>query len=270
MSDGAGDEDLVELGPVDQGAADRFGRGLGQRLLGERFRLPGGGWGPASGWRPSRGACVLAAAALVVGLAAGFAAGRGGGVRPELVALQPQRIQPSAAASPSSAPAGSFSFTDQLALTQETGGCSVQIGRLLALGVEVTNRSMMPVILRSAKAVLPLGGLSPVIWHWSPCGALPQTLVAAQGDLVLLPGASTWLTMMFNVKVTCPVPYPVQFTISYLAAGRSATASLPGFPDLSQVPYTGCPGNLPGNVGVCLQQVQARAPATRPTCAQTE
>ena len=39
--------------------------------------------------------------------------------------------------------------------------------------------------------------------------------------------------MMFNVKVSCPAALPVQLTIGYLAQGRSATASLPGFPDLA-------------------------------------
>lgn len=77
-------------------------------------------------------------------------------------------------------------------------------------------------------------------WHWTTCGALPQTL-AGPSDLILEPGASTWLTMTFTVKVGCPGALPVQFTVGYLAQGRSMTASLPGFPDLGGVPYTGCP-----------------------------
>jgi hypothetical protein len=240
VSDGTGDEDVVQLGQADRG-------GLGPRLLGERFRLPDG-WRPASGWRPSRGACVLAATALVIGLAAGFAAGRGGGILPERVAVRPAPVRPSATASPSLAPATSFPFTDSLALTQDTGACSMQSGRQLALGVEVTNRSMVPVTLESAKAVLPLGGLTQVSWDWTTCGALPQTL-AVQGVPILMPGASAWLTMTFSVKLACPAALPVQFTIGYLAAGRPATASLPGFPDLSQVPYTGCPRNSAASIG---------------------
>jgi hypothetical protein len=153
-------------------------------------------------------------------------------------------------------PAWSFAYLPPL--TQDIGGCSAQTGRLLALGVQVTNQSMVPVTLRSAKAVLPLGGLSPVIWHWSPCGALPQALAATQGDEILQPGASTWLTMIFGVKVGCPAPLPVQFTVGYLAAGRSATVSLPGFPDLSQVPYTGCP--QPSTAAIGAQVAQATSP----------
>ena len=221
MSDHARDGDIVELG----------GRGPGRR-----FRLPDG-WRPPGGWRPARGAAVFAVAALVVGLAAGYAAGnhqaRGGAALPE-----PTSATASASAS-AAAPAASFPFTDTAPLTQAIGECSVQSGRHLVLGVQVTNQSTVPLTLRSARAVLPLGGLTPGTWHWTPCGAIPQTL--EQEVAILLPGASTWLTMTFNVKVACPVPYPVEFTIGYLTQGRSATASLPGFSDLGQVPYSGCP-----------------------------
>jgi hypothetical protein len=222
MQDAPRDDDIVELG----------GHGLGQRLrLPAGWRLPGGRR-PPDRWRPSRGAGVLAAAALVVGLAAGYAAGshqaRG-------VAIHP-RPTPAASATP----ATSFSLADSLALIQDTGACSVQSGRHLALGVQVTNRSTVPVTLQSATAVLPLGGLTPGTWHWTPCGVLPQAL-AAQADEILLPGASTWLTMTFKVQAACPAADPVQFTVGYLAQGHSATVSLPGFPDLGQVPYSGCP-----------------------------
>ena len=122
---------------------------------------------------------------------------------------------------------------------QDTGACSVQSGRHLALGVQFTNLSPIPLTLTSARAVLPLGGLTPGTWHWTPCGALPQSL--AQVDDVLQPGASTWLTMTFTVQDGCPGALPVQFSIGYSAQGRSATANLPGFPDLGEVPYTGCP-----------------------------
>jgi hypothetical protein len=178
---------------------------------------------------------VFAAAALVVGLVAGYAAGNR---QVHRVAAAPA---PSAsAAAPSSPGSATLPFAVSSALIQGTGACSVQSGRQLALGVQFSNLSPEPLTLESARAVLPLGGLAAGAWHWTPCGALPQTL-AAQGDEVLLPGASTWLTMTFSVKVGCPGALPVQFTIGYVAQGRSRTASLPGFPDLGQVPYTGCP-----------------------------
>jgi hypothetical protein len=217
MRDGAGDDDIVELG-----RADRGGRGFGQRLFGERFRLP-------DGWRPARGASILAATALVVGLCAGYAAGHGSGTRPT-------RVGASATAPLSLDPTTLFS----LELTQGAGACSVQSGRHLTLGVQVTNQSTVPVTLESVKAVLPLGGLTEVSWRWAPCGAIPQTLAGHEVD-ILQPGDSTWLTMLFSVQHGCPAPLPVQFTIGYLATGHSVTANLPGFPDLTQVPYTGCP-----------------------------
>lgn len=225
MRDAPGDGDVVELG----------GPGPGRRLFGGRFRLPDG-WGPSPGWRPSRGAAAFAVTALAVGLVVGYTAGdwhgRRGTARPEPA--------PAASSSAAAAAVASLPFAVTSALIQDTGACSVQTGRHLALGVQFSNLSSEPVTLRSAKAVLPLGGLTAGAWHWTPCGALPQTL-AGQGDEILLPGASTWLTMTFSVKAGCPGALPVQFTIGYLAQGRSLTASLPGFPDLAQVPYTGCP-----------------------------
>jgi hypothetical protein len=51
------------------------------------------------------------------------------------------------------------------------------------------------------------------------------------------------LTVTFQVLVKCPGPLPVQFTVGYDVGGQHAVATLPGFPDLSQVPYKGCPAN---------------------------
>jgi hypothetical protein len=218
MGDVPRDDDVVELG----------GRESGRRL-----RLPGG-WRPPSDWRPSRGATAFALAALAVGLAAGYAAGyrhvRGSAALPE----------PTAATSAAPAPATAFSFADSPALIQDTGACSVQTGQQLELGVQVTNLSTAPITLETAKAVLPMGGLKPVRWQWEPCGLLPSS-GPSPALQVLGPGASTWLTMTFDVQLRCPAPNPVEFTVSYLAQGRPATASLPGFPDLGEVPYTGCP-----------------------------
>jgi hypothetical protein len=87
--------------------------------------------------------------------------------------------------------------------------------------------------------VLPLGGLNQVTWQWATCGAIPDGL--GQAGIVLMPGQSTWLTATFTVQLHCPGPLPVQFSVAYLVQGHSVTASLPGFPDLSQVPYSGCP-----------------------------
>jgi hypothetical protein len=224
-------DDLVELG----GRPLRLPGWLPSRLPGRlRSRLPG--------WPPSRGAAVLAAAALIVGVAAGYAAGdrqaRGNAVLPK----------PAATASPSASANGdSFSLASSPALTQGTGACSVQAGHELQLGVQVTNQSTTAITLQGAKTVLPLPGLKQVTWQWTTCGAIPAGF--AEDDDVLLPGQSTWLSATLKIQVRCPGPVPVQFSVGYLAQGKSVTASLPGFPDLSQVPYSGCPPLTSGSLG---------------------
>jgi hypothetical protein len=231
MRDASRDEDIVELG----------GSGPGRQLFGGRIGLTGG-WGSSPRWRPSRGAAAFAVTALALGLVVGYTAGDWHGRRGTAVPQPTPAVSSSAAASGTAAPPASstFPFAVTSALIQGTGACSVQSGRHLALGIQFSNLSTEPLTLDSARAVLPLGGLTAGAWHWTPCGALPQTPTDPE-DEILLPGASTWLTMTFSVKVGCPGALPVQFSIGYLAQGRSLTASLPGFPDLSQVPYSGCP-----------------------------
>lgn len=199
-----------------------------------RFRGPSRWSSRLPGWRPSRGAGAFAVAALVAGLAAGYAVGY------EHAPGGPASPARTVTASPSaSAPPATFSFANAPALTQDTNACSAQTGTELELGVQVTNQSTAQLTLRAARAVVPTGMLKQVTWQWGPCGALPNGL--GQSNEILAPGASTWLTATFKVQVRCPGPAPVQFSVGYLARGHSATAKLPGFPDLSQVPYSGCP-----------------------------
>ena len=87
--------------------------------------------------------------------------------------------------------------------------------------------------------MLPLGGLRALSQQWGPCGVLPRSQDPASVYL-LAPGASTWLTVTFQVLKRCPGPDPVQFTVVYDWNGQRAAAILPGFSDLTQVPYTGC------------------------------
>jgi hypothetical protein len=226
MADEPRADDLVELG----GRPLPLPGWLRSRLPGRlRSRLPG--------WPPSRGAAVLAAAALIVGAAAGYAAGD----RQARGTAAPPRPTATASAA-ASGNGGSFSLASSPALTQGTGACSVQAGHELQLGVQVTNQSTTAITLRGAKAVLPLPGLKQVSSQWATCGAIPAGSAGPAEDLnVLLPGQSTWLSATFKVQVRCPGPIPVQFSVGYLAQGKSATESLPGFPDLGQVPYSGCP-----------------------------
>jgi hypothetical protein len=197
-----------------------------------RFRLPG--------WRPSRGAGVLAVVALAVGLAAGYAAGtqhpHGGAVpRPTVT------VTASPSGSLAAVPVQSFSYADSSALIQDQGSCAAQTGHELQLGIQFTNESPQPVTLTTARVVLPLGGLTEVTHQWGPCGALAGWPSQGAGLIMLLPGESTWLSATLKVQAGCPWPLPVQFSVGYQAQGHSYTASLAGFPDLGQVPYSGCP-----------------------------
>jgi hypothetical protein len=224
MADEPHADDLLELG----GRPSR------------RFRLPDPWQSRLPGWRPSRSAAVGAAAALVVGLAAGYAAGdrhASGSAALPAPSASASASAPARVSAP--APATSFSFAGAPALTQDIGACSAQTAQGLQLGVQVSNQSTQPLTLRTPRAVLPLGGLKEVGWQWAPCGALPNGL--GQADQILMPGQSTWMTVTFKVQPHCPAAYPVQFSVGYLVQGKSVAVSLPGFPDLGQVPYSGCP-----------------------------
>jgi hypothetical protein len=213
MGDEAEPQDVLQQGGDDSGPG--------------RFRLPSG--------RPSRAAAVLATATLVFGLAAGYAAGH----RQPRASAAPGVSQSAAA---SAGPGVAFSFDPGvLVLTQDIGACSAQSGHQLELGVQLTNQSPAAVTLTTARAVLPASGLKQVAQHWTACGALPDTFVP--DDVILLPGGSTWLTVTLQVSASCPAAYPVQFAVRYVTTGRPQTISLPGFPDLGSVPYSGCPAS---------------------------
>jgi hypothetical protein len=210
---------------------------------GRRF-FPSLNWPPMN-WRPPRGAAILLVAGLVIGLGTGYALG---------YRQVPRNISPSPSGSPASAspiPAPSrlatlVPFPDPaavisvgLALTQDTGTCSVQSGRELQLGVQVTNGSPVPIGLDRIRTVFPLGGLRVISQRWAPCGAIG----AVQVPVSLGPGDSTWFSVTVQVLVACPGPLPVQFTVDYTGAGEHATVDLAGFSDLTGVPYTGCHGS---------------------------
>ena len=195
-------------------------------------------------WRPPRGAAILLAVGLVIGLAAGYAAGHR--QAPRNASASPTASASPVLPAPPPAPqivikgtairGNGTVFADGLALTQDTGTCSVQSGRELQLGVQVTNSSTAPIVLTRIRAVFPLSGLKAVSQQWAPCGAIG----AVQGPVALEPGDSTWFSVTVQVLVACPAPLPVQFTVNYTYGGEAAIVTLPGFPDLGQVPYTGC------------------------------
>ena len=209
---------------------DGDGSGAGDDVLelgGRRKRAPR--W-----WRPPA-ALVLGAVALLAGLAVGYAAGAGHAGEHTSPPSPPSLSGAAAPAAPYSA--GGFP------LSQSGPQCSVQTGRELQVGLQITNLSPAAIRLRRVEVVLPLGGLRVTSQAWGPCGELPAS-GAAPGSILpptLRRGASSWFTVTFQVLVKCPQPLPVQFTLDYDQQGLPAAIRLPGFPDLGQVPYSGCP-----------------------------
>jgi hypothetical protein len=126
---------------------------------------------PLLNWRPSRGAAILLAVGLVVGLAGGYAA---------WYRQAPRNVSPPAASSgsASAAPGAALATGSAVpylggpALTQDTGTCAVQSGRGLELGIQVTNGSAAVIKLDQVHTVLPLGGLRAISQQWAPCGAI--------------------------------------------------------------------------------------------------
>jgi hypothetical protein len=230
-----------------------------------RLRLPRLPW---PGWRPSRGASILAAVTLAIGLAAGYAAGhsqaRGTAAAPQKPAAPAGQASGGVASGGVAsggvasggvasggvasatiiavAPPASTGFGP--ALTEDPGTCSVQAGRHLELGIPVTNQSGQTVLLESVKPVLPLPGMLKVLsWRWDPCGFDNDGIVP---DTVTLgPGETTWVTAVVQPLVACPGPAPLQFQVTYSINSQQSTSTLPGFPDLSAVHYSGCPAPAP-------------------------
>jgi hypothetical protein len=232
--DGSQQNDAGSSPWADDSAADVVEQG-GRRIFPSLNR-------PSMNWRPPRGAAILLAVGLIIGLAAGYAAGyrqapRNATALPATTSVRTRwtATAPLQTVIKGAAITGTV-LTGGLALTQDTGTCSVQSGRELQLGVQVTNRSAEPIGLGRIRTVLPLSGLKVVSQQWAPCGAIG----AVQVPDTLGPGDSTWLSVTAQVLVACPAPIPVQFAVGYTYAGEAATVNLPGFPDLGQVPYTGC------------------------------
>lgn len=202
------------------------------------------GW---AGWRPTRAAAILGMAGLVAGLAAGYAAGRAasqpraasGTAGRSPAGPSPQSTPADGAARAGASPAVPPLAADIPVLTQTIGACSAQLGPDLQLGIQVANLSSGTVTLRRVVPDLPIGGLAMISEQWEPCGGLP-TGDPGSGDVVG-PSSTSWFSVTFKVLEKCPRPFPVQFTVEYEYAGRTSKVQLPGFADLSQVSYSGCP-----------------------------
>jgi hypothetical protein len=196
-------------------------------------RAPLPGWWPprVPGGRLPRIAAILGAAGLLAGLAAGYAVGT----------WQARKSAP--APVQSGAPAVSIPpvLNGGSPLGFDGSRCSLQVGHDLQLGMKVINDSPSLLTVVRVDALLPEGGLKPLSWAWGPCGELPGALPSGHG---LATGNSMWFTVTFQVLVSCPAPLPVQFDVGFdlrsSEDSRGERAIVAAFPDLSQVPYSGC------------------------------
>lgn len=170
----------------------------------------------------------MAALTLVVGLAVGYVVGHG------------QGRGAGAAPGKSAAPSASSDFSGPF-LTENPGTCSVQVGRDLELGIQVTNLSGETVLLESVKPMPLMSGVLKVLsWRWDPCGFDKDGIVP---DTVSLgPGETAWVSTVVKPLIACPGPAPLRFQVTYSVNSQQSTFDLPGFADLGAVRYSGCPG----------------------------
>jgi hypothetical protein len=159
----------------------------------------------------------------IMGLALAFAVGLGTGYQVRGAVKPTPHIGPVAAA-------------DVVATGQQ---CATQIVTTLWLGVEVINHGPGGVMLRAIVFSLPLAGLREQVGMWAACGQLNAGPVSQ--PQYLAEGETTWVSGTFEVQTDCPLPVPVQFSLTYTdSTGVEQVRAIGGFPDLGHVPYSGC------------------------------
>lgn len=115
--------------------------------------------------------------------------------------------------------------------------CAVLTGQVLQLGADISNVSFAPITLQSVTVGLPMGGLHLKAQAWGTCGQSPPLRDATP---VLPPAGTLWFTATFDLLDTCPVPYPVLFTVKAVSNGRSTVTPVNVFPDLGRVHFPSC------------------------------
>jgi len=205
MSPDEGDLTFVETTPTDD-------------VIEGHSRRPPKRWTMRPWWL---GALVLAV--LAAGIGIGYALGR----------HTPQ----AAPATSTPIPAGSL-LGEVPQLSATTRVCSVQpTGKhQLQLGIQVQNGGGAPLQLTDVQGVFPTGELRMVAAAVGQCNVAG---VPVAGHWVTA-GATAWLRLTVDVHMRCPAPDPVQFQVDYIGGGPPASVTLPGFPDLGNVRYSGC------------------------------
>jgi hypothetical protein len=221
------DEPRDPRGPDELVWSDRPSRGDGGGDL-----VDIGGRTRAWPWQGARGTTTgLALAALVAGLLIGFA---GGHHLASNAKRHPDRVRTSIPASlrRPGATAAIFNTGNQ---------CAVQQGKTLQLGIEVENRSGRTIIVDRLDSVVRSDALRQIGAQLATCGSVR---IPGGAPLRTIANDTTaWFTLTFAVKVRCPARYSVLFIMGYASSGMlTSTSSMyfDGFPDLSNVPYSGC------------------------------
>lgn len=118
--------------------------------------------------------------------------------------------------------------------------CSAQKGHQLQLGVEVGNELDVPVTLVGVRVPYTPGDeLRPVGSARGACGELHGADDSITGYHLAV-GASIWITVTVDVLTDCPAALHATILLDYSRNGHTASTMLGDFPDLADVPYTGC------------------------------
>ena len=146
------------------------------------------------------------------------------------------------APSRAAAPAAPFS-AGGFPLSQSGPRCSVQTGRELQVGLQVTNLSPAAVRLRRVEVVLPLGGLRVTSQAWGSCGELPAHWRSAGRGSPPHPPAGGQLLVHGHLPGAGEVPEAAAGPVhAHLRpAGPPGGDPAAGFPRPGQVPYSRCP-----------------------------
>jgi hypothetical protein len=184
---------------------------------------------PRPPWWRFAGPAVAVVVAFAIGVSVGY----------EWPGRRPTDPQPADPQPTSTAGGGGLQTTGQ--------HCAVQTATGLWLGAELVNRGPETAVVRGARIVTPLGGLTPTSMVWGSCGEIgavpahgPEKVYA--GIVAVPESERLWFSASFDlVDVNeCPAPYPVQFVVTYIDRTGRLTDYEFGFVDLGTVPHSAC------------------------------
>jgi hypothetical protein len=152
------------------------------------------------------------------------------------------RADPAPPVTPTSSPTDAFAAVDPALMVASNEDVCISTDHRARLSVSfgVVNLSNEPILVRRARAVLPLGGLrltSRSIGRTS-CGKTPD----AQGRRVLPVGWALVVTFNFALPKGCPKPLPVEaeVTISRRDASRQVSEPVRVLSDLGGLSFDQC------------------------------